>query len=95
MEKEYIDLLKELIRLRPVTSDLPAINNIVDYVYSFLKSRGMICIKENIDGRNVLYASTLPGKVQEVLFNAHLDVVPAMSENQFEPYEKDGNHVLV
>ncbi|OGV48399.1 MAG: hypothetical protein A2017_21330 [Lentisphaerae bacterium GWF2_44_16] len=90
MEKEYLDLLKELIRRRPVTSDISAVNNAVKCVRSFLKERGINCITENVDGRDVLYASTSSGKVQDILFNAHLDVVPAMSESQFEPYEKEG-----
>lgn len=90
MENEFLDLLKQLIRLRPVTSDISAINNTVDCLSSFLEKKGVFCTRENVDGRNVLYASTRTDKIHDIMFNAHLDVVPAMSESQFEPYEKDG-----
>lgn len=90
MKEEYLELLKELIRERPVSSDVAAVNRVVARVRSFLDDRGIHCVVENLDGRDILYASTRPGKTQDVLFNAHLDVVPAMSDDQFEPLEKDG-----
>ena len=40
--------------------------------------------------RNVLFASTAPGKVQDHILCVHLDVVPAMDESQYSAVIKDG-----
>ena len=87
---EYKELLYRLIECRPVTADVSAVNQAENVMRDFLESRGLYCTMEVIDGRQTLYASTRPGKVQDVLLNAHLDVVPANDENQFTPCEKDG-----
>lgn len=87
---EYKELLYRLIECRPVTADVSAVNKAENVMRDFLESRGLYCTMEVIDGRQTLYASTRPGKVQDVLLNAHLDVVPANDENQFTPCEKDG-----
>lgn len=87
---EYKELLYRLIECRPVTADVSAVNKAENVMRNFLESRGLYCTMEVIDGRQTLYASTRPGKVQDVLLNAHLDVVPANDENQFTPCEKDG-----
>ena len=90
MSRNHTGLLKKLIRMHQVTSDVAAVNAVADEVAEFLKNHGVATVVENIDGRKAVYASTRPGKVQNVLFCAHLDVVPAMNVRQFEPYVKNG-----
>ncbi len=80
-----LELLLTLIKTRPVTSDVPAVNRAVGILRSFLEGEGVPCVTELWQGREILYASTRPGKVQDYLLNAHVDVVPAIRESQFEP----------
>ncbi len=87
---EYTELLCRLIECRPVTADIPAVNRAESVMRDFLERHGLYCTTEMIGGRQTLYASTRPGKVQDVLLNAHLDVVPASDESQFTPCVKDG-----
>lgn len=87
---EYIELMKELIRCRPVSADPAAVNRANGVLKSFLEARGILCTLEKTGDRTCLYASTRPGKVPALLLNSHVDVVPAVSEAEYEPYEKDG-----
>lgn len=77
-------LLSDLVRIPSVTDDIPRVNEAVEYVRSYLEAHGVPCVLEDLRGRHILYASTQPGKVQDYLLNAHLDVVPAPAE-MFEP----------
>ena len=86
---DSLELLKKLIRCKPVSERADLVNRAESVMRNYLESKGLYCVTEQIDGRSVLYASTLPGKVQDFLLNAHLDVVPA-PEEMFEPVEKDG-----
>lgn len=91
MENEcYINLLCELIRMRPESRDIPAVNRVQHKVKEFLTEKGLFCTMEEYGGREILFAATQPGKVQDLLLCAHLDVVPAGIENQYEPYICEG-----
>jgi len=61
-----------------------SVNRVSAKVRSRLEAAGIRCVVEKIDGRDTLYASLVPGKRPDYLFNAHLDVVAARPE-QFEP----------
>ena len=87
---EYTDLLCRLVECRPVSSDVTAVNRAETMMLDFLEAHGICCEMEEWEGRKVLYASTRPGRVQDVLLNAHLDVVPAIEESQFTPRIADG-----
>lgn len=87
---EYVELMRELIRCRPVSGDPAAVNRANGILKSFLEARGLFCTLENTGDRTCLYAATRPGKVQDLLLNSHVDVVPAVSEAEYEPVEKDG-----
>ena len=50
----------------------------------WLRAEGLHCSLEDVDGRQVLYASTEPTRTPAVLLNAHLDVVPGETD-QFTP----------
>ena len=87
---EFTELMKDLIRCRPASADAAAVDKATCVLKDFLESRGIYCVLEKINGRLCLYASTRPGKVQDLLLNSHVDVVPAASEDEYVPYEKDG-----
>lgn len=89
-EDPYINLLCDLIRTRPVTSDIAAVNKAQAKMMKFLSERGIYCTMERDGERNVLFAATAPGKVQDYIICTHLDVVPAIDEKQYEPVIKDG-----
>ena len=82
------DLLKDLIRLRPVSDDVAAVNLAVDRVMNEMVSAGLFCKLEMLGDRKILYAATTE-ETPDVLFNAHLDVVDG-EDFQFEAVEKDG-----
>lgn len=85
MNAELFELYKNMIRCRAVSSDIDAVNKSEKLLSAFLQKQGFHCTEEMINGRVVVYASTRPGKVQDLLLNAHVDVVPAAYEEQFEP----------
>ncbi len=82
-------LLKKMMSFRPVSEDKAAVNRLVDFVGGYLKDKRVFTKVERLDGRKVLYASTSRGKKSPLLFNAHLDVVPA-DEDTFCWREKRG-----
>jgi succinyl-diaminopimelate desuccinylase len=86
----FIELLCEMIRMRPVSRDIAAVNRVQRRVQEFLTEKGLYCTMEKDGEREVLFAATQPGKVQDILLCAHLDVVPAEVESQYEPYIEDG-----
>lgn len=88
--QEYLKLLEDLIRLRPVTKQVDAVNRVTETLHRFLADRGLQCTVEELEGRKILYASNQPGKTPDLLLNAHVDVVPAAYESQYEPEYKDG-----
>ena len=52
----------------------------------YLEKRGVFChVERTEEGRDALYASTVPGKTCEYGFVTHVDVVPAAGPEQFEP----------
>ncbi len=88
--EDTIELLKRLIRTKPVSADVPAVNRATDLLRRYLAEHdGLHCDMEHKDGRDILYAATRQTKTPDVLLNVHLDVVPAREE-QFVPVEKKG-----
>jgi acetylornithine deacetylase/succinyl-diaminopimelate desuccinylase-like protein len=91
MEKDvFVDLLCELIRMRPESADIPAVNSVQRRIKAFLDERKLFTVLEKCGEREVLFASTQPGKVQDILLCAHVDVVPADDPSQYEPVIRDG-----
>lgn len=83
--KEYIELLEKLIRCRAASADIPAVNRATMLMHDFLAAHGLYCkLEESADGRKILYAAPREGKTPDYLFNAHLDVVPAL-EPMYNP----------
>ena len=87
-----IRMLKGLLSIPSVSSDVKANNRAVQYLKEWLDVRGVhtaVCTNEVV-GRTALYASTVPGKKHDIVFVTHLDVVPPSEEGQFDPVLKDG-----
>jgi succinyl-diaminopimelate desuccinylase len=84
------ELLAKMMSFRPVTAEVERLNALTEFVAAYLYKHGVHTKMHSMDGRKCLYASTTAdAEGDEVLFNAHLDVVPAEDE-QFEARETDG-----
>lgn len=79
-----VRFFEKLLRVKSVSSDVAATDRAVECLREWLETRGVRCTVETAGGRGFLYASTVPGKKPDYLFNAHLDVVPA-DDAAFEP----------
>lgn len=76
--------LKELVEIPSSSIDYPQVNRATRAMKSYLEARGLFCTVETDDlGRELLFAATKPGKVQDYVISAHLDVVPAAYEGQY------------
>lgn len=89
---DSVELLTELMACRPESACIDRVNQAEELMERRLCAEGLHCTMELIDGRKVLYAATRPGKCQDVLLNAHLDVVPA-DDAMYIP-KRDGAKLL-
>ena len=79
-----LEFLKELVEIPSSSIDYPQVNRATRAMKAYLEKRGVICTVETDDkGRELLFAATKPGKVQDYILSAHLDVVPASYEGQY------------
>ena len=90
VNKEIFDLLTTLVKCRPVSDDIAAVNAAHDVLKAFLDKNNIYNVTEIINERKVLYAATVETKTPDYLFNAHIDVVPPVTEEQFTP-RMEGN----
>ena len=85
--------LKELVEIPSSSIDYPQVNRAMRAMKSYLEPRGLFCtIETNDAGRELLFAATKPGKVQDYILSAHLDVVPASYEGQYT-FKKDNGRL--
>lgn len=84
-----IELLKKMIAFKPVNSEVKNVNRLVDYLEKYLAKHGVYTRVETFAGRRILYAATIKTRTPALLFNAHLDVVPA-AEKMFHAKERRG-----
>ena len=90
-EVDDLARLEALIRIPSVTSNIVEVNRAVRFFKGELERDGLVCFVETDgDGRDILYASNDGSKTPDVLFSAHLDVVPAQTPELFEPKLRDG-----
>ena len=81
-----IDFVKGLLSIPSESRSIPECNRAVAYLTNYLAPRGVYChVVRTKEGRDALYASTVPGKTCEYGFVSHIDVVPAASPDQFVP----------
>ncbi len=88
-EMKSEDLLEKLVSFKPVTAETDRVNAVVGFLKDYLEEAGVFTAEENLQGRRILYAATVPEKQVDCMLNAHLDVVPAPDE-QFVLQERDG-----
>ena len=87
-----VDFTLDLIRIKSESRDIPACNRATAFLKSYLEKRGVYChTARTKEGRDALYAATLPGKEHDYAFVTHIDVVPGQPE-QFKP-ELDGGEI--
>jgi len=83
--------LKELVEIPSASSDCPQVNRAMRAMRAYLEKRGVWCAVETDEkGRELLFAATQPGKVQDFILSAHLDVVPASFEGQYAFRNENG-----
>ena len=81
-----VAFVKELIAIPSESRSIPDCNRAVACLKDYLSSRGVYChVERTVEGRDAIYASTVPGKTCEYGFVTHVDVVPAASPEQFRP----------
>lgn len=84
MKAEQLALLRELVELRPVSADPTAVDKVQERIRRFLEGHGVFCCMEQVEDRHILFASTTGNKMPDILFNPHVDVVPAIDpETQY------------
>ena len=85
--------LKELVEIPSSSIDYPQVNRATRAMKAYLEKRGLFCTVETDDqGREILFAATKPGKEQDYVLSAHLDVVPASYEGQYA-FKNDGGRL--
>jgi len=83
--------LKELVEIPSSSLDYPQVNRATEAMKAYLEKRGLCCTVETDEkGRKLLFAATKPGKVQDFVLAAHLDVVPASCEGQYAFKNSEG-----
>jgi len=83
--------LQELVEIPSSSIDYPQVNRAMQAMKSYLEARGLFCTVETDDcGREILFAATKPGKIQDYILSAHLDVVPASYEGQYSMKNENG-----
>ena len=78
--------LKELVAIPSESAKTERVNEAMAFTRAYLEKRGVPCATERDGQRDILYASTRPGKVQDYLLCVHLDVVPAPDTKMYEPH---------
>jgi succinyl-diaminopimelate desuccinylase len=81
---DSVELITALMACRPESSDIARVNQAEELMEERLRAAGLYCTMELIGERKVLHAATKAGKCQDLLLNAHLDVVPA-EESLYTP----------
>ena len=82
MKKEHLELLREFISYRPVSADPAAVDRVQMRMKEFLEANGIVCKLEKVEDRHLLFASTTGNKQPDILFNPHVDVVPATNPDE-------------
>ena len=92
MRTEHFELLREFVAMRPASADPAAVDKVQLRMKRFLEDNGIFCTLEAVEDRHLLFASTTGNKTPKILFNPHVDVVPATDPaTQYEIVERDGN----
>ena len=89
-----VEFFRELVAIPSVSVDIAQVNRAMRAMKAYLEKRGVCCVIETMpDGREVLYASTTPGKRHDFVLAPHLDVVPPADKAQFTMV-REGDKVI-
>ena len=81
-----IEFVKGLIAIPSESRSIPECNRATAYLKDYLEKRGVYChVRRTEEGRDALYAATMPGQEHDFAFVTHIDVVPAADKSQFVP----------
>ena len=85
-----LDFTMDLLRIRSESHDIPACNRATAFLKAYLEKHGVHChVARTKEGRDALYAATLPGKEHDFAFVTHIDVVPGQDWH-FKPFIDGG-----
>ena len=88
-----MDFFGKLIAIPSVSADIGKVNDSMRAMRDYLAGRGVCCTMETApDGREILYASTTPGKRHDFVISVHLDVVAPGTPTQFT-LKRNGDRV--
>ena len=86
-----LEFVRELVAIPSASADIPQVNRAMRRMKDYLEKRSVWCVMErHPKGNEILFAATKPGKEQDFIIAAHLDVVPASVEGQYEMKTRDG-----
>ena len=89
-----VDFLRELVAIPSVSDDIPQVNRAVRTMKAYLEKHGVFCTIETTPaGKEVLYASVMPGKGHDFVLAPHLDVVAAADPSQYT-MKREGDKVI-
>ena len=89
---EELKLLAELVAIPSESRNIPEVNRAQRHMKAWLEAKGVACTLETMpDGHELLFAATQPGKEQDYVFAAHLDVVPGRPEQY--AMKRDGDRL--
>ena len=81
-----VQFVKDLIAIPSESRSIPECNRATAFLREYLERRGVYChVERTEEGRDALYAATLPGKEHDYAFVTHIDVVPAADPSQYVP----------
>lgn len=81
-----VEFVKGLLAIPSESRNISECNRAVKYLTDYLEPRGVHChVERTKEGRDALYASTVPGKTCAYGLITHIDVVPALTPEQFHP----------
>lgn len=81
-----VDMTKRLLAIPSESRSIPECNRATAFLRDYLEKRGVYChVRRTVEGRDAMYAATLPGNEHDYAFVTHIDVVPAATPDQFVP----------
>lgn len=92
VNREYLKLTQDLVSIPSVSSNLEALNQVVDYCAHYFSAYPFLSVKKFLSGgKPSLVIESVKTKTPKVACVGHLDVVPA-DPNLFTAYN-DGSHL--
>ena len=89
-DAEILKLFKDLLKIPSVSSDIPELEKIIDYVENYFSENTNAHIQRyTFNSKPSIIIQNFKGLESDIILNGHLDVVPAIEEWQFDIIEDD------